>query len=85
MHRTCDLHIVLSHLWAVGGTRTRKPLHHSRQGSAGVYAQVSLSVTCSAAVHGCQLVMIRAAAPNLLQVRAGRRIRIALLPDNAEH
>jgi hypothetical protein len=41
----------------------------------------------SSAVHGCQLVMIKAAAPNLLQVRAGRRfhlqfyLRIALLPD----
>jgi hypothetical protein len=67
-------------LCAAGGTGARKTVCVDRRKSS---PQVALPATWSLAVHGCQLVMIRAAAPNLLQVRAGRRLqlRFAFKPD----
>jgi hypothetical protein len=72
MCHTGDLHRRVSHLCAAGGTRAGKALT-IKYNNGRVYGsvRVSLPTTCAAAVHGCQLVMIRAAAPNLLQIRAG--------------
>jgi hypothetical protein len=69
MYNTGDLQRVLLHLWAAGGTHARKTVTLKRHKIKG---DVRLPAACSRAVHGCQLVLIRAAAPNLLQVRAGR-------------
>jgi hypothetical protein len=72
-------------MWAAGGTCARETVALTRDKHCGS-AEVRLPATCSSAVHGCQMVMIRAAAPNLLQVRAGRRFHLqdVLLPNKVQ-
>jgi hypothetical protein len=84
IHQTGDLHIVLPSC-ALQGPHAQAGHFTLVRNNSGALRQVRvrLPVTCSSAVHGSQLVMMRAAAPNLLQVRAGRHfhLRIALLLD----
>jgi hypothetical protein len=70
-------------MWAAGATCARKTVALTRDKGS---AEVRLPAACSSAVHGCRLVMIRAAAPNLLQVSAGRRfhLRDVLLPNKVQ-
>jgi hypothetical protein len=85
MYCAVDLHRVLLNLWAAAGTYARNTVTLTCSSRS---ARVLLPLTCSAAVHVCQLGMIRAAAPNLLQVKELTRVPaccVALLANNRMH